>query len=59
MNSLLYYIMLTLAVICSGMYVISVFSGEMNLSFAFGAVLMSVVTMNVNKDIKNGVDPLL
>lgn len=59
MNTMLYYTMLTLAVICSGMYVISVFSGEMNLSFALGAVLMSVATMNVNKDIKNGVDPLL
>ena len=59
MNTAIYYIMLTLTVICSGMYIISVFVGEMNLSFALGAVFMSVATMNVNKDIKNGVDPLV
>ena len=41
------------------MYVISVFSGAININFALAAVVMSVATMNIKKDIKNGVDPLL
>lgn len=59
MNTALYYIMLTLSIISSVMYVISVFSGAININFALAAVVMSVATMNIKKDIKNGVDPLL
>ena len=59
MNTALYYIMLTLSVISLVMYVISVFSGALNLNFALAAVVMSVATMNVKNDIKNGVNPLL